>query len=1027
MSGLKISFLGPTELECDGTPVHFERRKAVALLAYLSLCGREESRDTLAALLWPDQDRSRSLASLRRALRSLNEAFQGRFLTATRKSIGLQYDDQVWVDALQFEDLIQAAQDDSDLDTEAENALAEAIGLYRGDFLTGFGLRHCESFEEWQISQSDRLRRDLARTLRRLTSHLRSQGNYDDAVTYAQKWLSLDNLDEEVHRFLMELYALAGQRSLAVRQYEQCQAILDEELQVSPEPETQELFESVKEGRLKTGASGRARVGRRPDKPIHNLPEPATAFVGRTGDLARIDERLEDPSCRLLSLVGSGGIGKTRLSLEAARRRIGSFSDGVYFVSLVATTPGMTPSVIAQSLRIELDPQGDHEAQLVNRIRDYEALLILDNFEEVVEAAPLVARILVEASRLKIIVTSRERLNLQGEWLLEIGGLSVPAEDQIDKMTEFSAVQLFLQAARRVKSDFEPADNDKPAILEICRLVAGTPLGLELSASWLRILSCSEIVDEIVQNLDFLTTTYRDLPERHRSLRAVFDSSVNLIGDDERRKLGRLSVFQGGLDRKAAQSVARASLNTLLGLVDKSLLLQMEGPKRFQLHDLIHQFSRELLQEDPDEDHGVREMHREYYLEYLKTREDDLKGDRQKQAIQQVRREIENIRAAWGWAVEQKTSTGIDGCLGAFYQYQLLASRLEEGERMLDSAASALSGRESALVRARVQSRQGRFCILLGRFKQAKTLLEESLEVFGREDTPNEVAFALSYLSEVQFHLGEFDSALKLSEESLSLYRMIGDRNGTANSLINLGKIAGGMGQHGKSRQCLNEGHVIFEDLGDLSGMGRCLVNLGVVAGFSGFHLESVRILREALDIFSQLDDVKGKATCLNNLGLIFERLGQSDKAKEYILQAVDVLRETGQLEAEARALEGLGRITFTLQDLDSSGRYFAESLRTASKIEAIPTALVALNGLARLLANQGRAQEAVLFLSYVANHPNVGDEARVSAERSLADLQVELTADQLEEAETAGRKRELDWIVSKALEHFKIDSPTVH
>ncbi|MEE8583748.1 MAG: protein kinase [Acidobacteriota bacterium] len=317
----------------------------------------------------------------------------------------------------------------------------------------------------------------------------------------------------------------------------------------------------------------------RPKRALARLPVPATAFVGRQADLTEIEERLADPSCRLLTLVGPGGTGKTRLALEAARRQRDSFEGQVHFIPLAASRPELLEATLAEGLQVTLDPQGDPEVQLADLLAEARMILVLDNFEHLTERAGLVASLVAAAPEVKILVTSREGLNLQCEWLQEVGGLDLPPQGNPERLEEFSAVQLFQQAARRARKDFSLRGENRREVVEICRLVNGLPLGIELAANWLRVLSCSEICQEIRTNLDLLSTAARDLPQRHRSLRAVFSSSVALLGEQERDVFRRLSVFRGGFDRQAAQTVAGASLAVLLDLVNKSMLSQVASSR----------------------------------------------------------------------------------------------------------------------------------------------------------------------------------------------------------------------------------------------------------------------------------------------------------------------------------------------------------------------------------------------------------------------------------------------------------------
>ena len=391
MSRLSLFLLGPPRLELDGEPVQIGRRKALALLIYLAVTRRPHSRDALATLFWPDHDQSSARADLRRTLSVLTRTLGDEWIAADRETAGASPDAAFWLDVDQFRHLLAEGTKHAHPSTEAcpdcVPTLEEAVELYRDGVLAGFTLRDSPGFDEWQFFETEGLRDELGSVLERLVRWYSSQEGYDSAIRYARRWLALDVLHEPVHRELMRLYAQAGQRAAALRQYGECERVLRSELGVRPEEETKRLYQAIKERQDVSLVTARTRtpsVRRR-----YNLPVQPTPFIGREGMLAEIKERLQDPDCRLLTLVGPGGSGKTRLALEAGVAQLDRFEDGVFLVSLapVRSIDSIEPTVTT-ALGLSFQGAGDPRERLLSYLKEKSLLLILDNFEHLLGSSP---------------------------------------------------------------------------------------------------------------------------------------------------------------------------------------------------------------------------------------------------------------------------------------------------------------------------------------------------------------------------------------------------------------------------------------------------------------------------------------------------------------------------------------------------------------------------------------------------------------------------------------------------------------
>ncbi len=688
---------------------------------------------------------------------------------------------------------------------------------------------------------------------------------------------------------------------------------------------------------------------------------------------------------------------------------------------------------IAESLSLDIDPRGDPETQLLVFLREREMMLVLDNFEHLLERTDLVSSILSSCLKIKIIVTSRERLNLQGEWLFEIQGLEVPDEEHLEELEDYSAVRLFIQAARRVQPEFFLVDEDRPYLTRICSMVGGVPLGIELAAGWMRILGCREIVEQIENNLDFLTSTVRDLPERHRSLRAVFDSSLKLLRPVEQEVMAKLSVFKGSWTRQAAQAIAGASLPTLLSLVDKSLLRQSVSG-RFEMHELIRQFAVELLEADEGKLTEIRNRHAEYYLESLSEQQERFKGE-QTQTVDAIRKEFSNIRAAWQWASDHGMAELIERSVVSVYGFAFFSNWFREGAEMLEHASSSISKADHPRTWAKVTLRWSRLATRLGRFRQSQAPLEDCLKILRETGETDEIAFSLVSLSVIHSNRGEFAVARKLAEESGKLYRQVGNTHGVANTMVQLGRIIGQIGDYIKAKEYLEDAYSIFEEQGDQNGMARCLLNLGNCALLLGQAEESIRLQERCMEIFTRLGERKGVASALNNLGLIYEDLGDHQKAKELSLRGITLFRETGfhlgtagggVRLAPVFALENLGRATFSLGEFQESRRFFTEALQSAIGIDAMPQALLALLGLARLQLQDQHHVKGFELLTFIVHHPNLNNECRVQAVELIEETKSKITERQWRGAEKRGKRLKFEKLVEEALQNFDLRAPAM-
>ena len=879
MARLSLSLLGPFEARLDGELVAgFESDKVRALLAYLAVeSDRPHRRETLAGLLWPDWPDRAARKNLSGALYNLRTAIGDRraigdraatppFLLIDRETIRFSPEGDHWLDVSAFAAAVEEGQGSKAPERiDRARELEEAVALYRGDFLEGFGSSDSAAFEDWALLKRDRLRRLMLEAVGQLAGHWEGRGDLEGALDYARRQTELAPWGEEGHRQVMRLLALSGRRGAALAQYEACCRALKEELGVEPGPETRELYERVRDGQV----AATVATGQGPHAPPpltrHNLPAPLTPLVGREGELQEIGERLADPACRLLTLVGPGGSGKTRLAVEAAARTLDRFPDGAHFVSLapLQSIEAIVPTV-GRALGLSFQSGGgDPRQQLLDSLRSKSILLLLDNYEHLLAGADLVTEVLEAGPQVKILTTSRASLNVQGEHQFAVGPLGLPeqtmaaaSEWQVLAATEHGAVHLFVVAAQRVSGDFQLTADNLPHVVQVCQLVQGMPLGILLAAAWVKTLGPAEIAAEITRSLDFLETDWRDVPERQRSMRAVFDHSWRLLSESERAALQGLSVFRGSFDRQAAQAVARVTLRDLMGLVQRSLLARTsEG--RYEVHELLRQYATDKLAQTEDGGQGMRDRYCDYYVAALEQWNADLRGPRQRKAMDELDEEMENVWAAWNWAVERLHVDRLDRAMDCLSEFFYLAWRSPEGEAAFRLAAEAFekaagdweerSGYEM-WVWARLLLWKDRHSSTTA--KSAPLLLEKSLILLDRaqsagQDTRQERAYALLWLGSAARLRGADEEARRLWEESLALFQAVGDRLGMARVLAGLGSWALVEGTYGEARGWLEESLAIGRSMGHSERVRGSLYWLSLLAACQGRLDEAERLARE--------------------------------------------------------------------------------------------------------------------------------------------------------------------------------------
>ncbi len=714
----------------------------------------------------------------------------------------------------------------------------------------------------------------------------------------------------------------------------------------------------------------------------HNLPAETTPFIGRDVELAEIQRLIAEQ--RLLTLTGPGGIGKTRLALEAAAAALDDFEHGVYFVSLAPVESGeRIVMAILEALNLPLSTEERPAAALQRYLRRKQMLIVLDNFEHLLENAALVSELLAAAPDLKILATSREKLGLHGETALAVGGMSLGSQQTPDA-EQSDAVLLFLQRARQARPGMDLGKQDQAQVVEICKKLGGMPLAVELAAGWLHVLSVREIGAELEAGLDILTTRDRDVPARHRSMQDVFDHSWVLMNEAERDMLKALSVFRSGFDRAAARRVAGATLQSLADMVDKSLLQYDPGASRYTIHELLRQHAQIRLDEAPEAGAAAREAHAAYFAEFMAQRWEHLKDSRQLAALQAIEADIDNIRLAWQYCLAQKDVVRIRMFFSGLRLVYWVRGWYQPAQALFGEVAAVLSDipndPDAAVLEALATANQAFFLAWLGRADRGYPLALESVKALEGAENPQDLADAFDGLSLNSYYLNK----------------------------------------HDEERQAAQQIVAFAEEAGDRWRLGYGLFLKSIARLKTKADEQTQQYAQVGLEIKEEIGDELGTVMPLQTLGHWAEANGKLEEARAYYLRSLEIAESFGFRWAIGNSSKYLGHLALTMNNLAESEEYLLRNLRIADEVGLTRDLVNLLVDFARLRMTEGKPEQAVELLSLALKQPAI-EQARFgsgpikdSADTLLSELEEELDQDRYRAAKKKGQALKIDDWVAK-------------
>jgi len=992
-----------------------------SLLVYLILHrGSPQSRQHLAFLLWPDSSEPQARTNLRYLLHQLRQTLPAseRLLASDTQTLQWRSDAPFSSDVDDFEKALAQA--------TSVASLREALELYRGDLLPS-------CYDDWILPERERLRQMFIGALEKLTHLLEAQGDYHAAIQYTQLLLRQDSLSEEAYRQLMRLHALSGDPTGVLRAFQTCEIVLKRELDAEVSAATRDAYEQL----LKPAA--RPEPGGVPSVELrhHNLPFQLTSFIGREREIAELRNLLSrqtasEHDARLLTLTGTGGCGKTRLALQAAGGLLSIFSDGVWFVDLASINdPSLVVPTIAQTLDVRETPGKPLLESLKEFLRDKQLLLLLDNFERVITAAPMVGELLNSAPHLKVLVTSREVLRVYGEHDYPVSPLSLPDPQNLpplERLAQVEAVRLFVERARAAKPDFSLTNENAPAVAEICFRLDGLPLAIELAAARVRLLPPQKMVARLDNRLRFLTSGARDLPARQQTLRSTLDWSYELLTDSEKMLFRHLAVFASGCTLEAAESVCNDDgrqdvLNGLQSLMDQSLLKPTEshGEPRFNMLETIREYAFEQLATAGELD-TLQERHLRFFLGLAEELEPQLRREQQQACLDRLEREHDNLRTALEYSVRMHRDGQMLRLGSALYLFWRQRDFWSEARKWFEFMLALDVKPEHGALRQKVLAGAAYIAMFSGDLECSKQWARACIESSQTTGECKVQGEALTVLGEVAWEQNEYAEAQMLLEQAQALFRQVDDQMGVADACHWLGHLALDQNDYEQARSFFLDSYTRLNDFGDRVSLTLLLNDLGLVSYLQEDYPIARAYSEQNLELCREIGSKFGMANTLNRLGDLARCEDDYGRADALYHDSLSLFKEIGEKAQSPSVWHNIAYVRLSQGKGVQAASLFNRALNEFRERGDKKGVMDCLTGLAGAAIQFGQPEKGALLLgaSEMLNQ-EIGAPPRwpanhIAYKRHLSRLHEQMDETTFQAAWEEGRALTLEQAINRAL-----------